>query len=156
MKNFLTSLVFIAISCIFAACSEDSSFLESEANLQDLVSTELTTDYSQFNESDSIISLTGDSTAMRKRNVHTRSASASSSYLYEELHQLDQIPIYLQVKGNSSTKQFLDVSGEGKELTFANFKDGNLAQQFYIRTVSKTILITDEMISNSNGYVKVD
>ena len=135
MKKILSLLVFVAICCFISACSdEDLLISESEVNSQDLLSTKYDASLIKSCELDSIIPLEGDSVMMRKLQVKTRSTSSYSD-LYEELHQLDQIPIYLQVKGNTSTKHFLDVSGEGKELTFEDYKDDDVSQQFYIKTL---------------------
>lgn len=71
---------------------------------------------------------------MRKLWVKTRSTSSYSN-LYEELHQLNQIPIYLQIIGNSSSKHHLKVNSEGEELTFEEYKDNDVSQQFYIKTL---------------------
>ncbi len=132
MKKFLLLSVVVTICSLMSACSDELPILESEVNSSDLLSANYSTSLSKSCGLDSIISLEGDSIAMRKLCAKTRSASSYSD-LYEELHQLDQIPIYLQIIGNNSTKHFLDVSGEGKELTFEDYKDNNVSQQFYIK-----------------------
>ena len=43
--------------------------------------------------------------------------------MQEELNQLDEIPIYLQVQGNSDKRQFLSAAGKGKELTVEEFDE---------------------------------
>lgn len=117
------------------ACSADDAIDTLEGKGIN-VTTELTAQ-SEKPQNEEIVPLEGDSIAMRKQKQQTRAFDANQT-LYEELHQLDLIPIYLQVKGNSSSKQYLNVVGEGKELTFDYFKDKDLSEQFYIRILPAT------------------
>ncbi|MGB4578116.1 MAG: hypothetical protein WBI06_14635 [Paludibacter sp.] len=55
----------------------------------------------------------------------------------EEIDQLNEIPIYLKVQGNSTSKQFLNATNKGVELTVANYL-GNTNQQFYIKILPAT------------------
>lgn len=133
MKRFLIQLSLAVIFCIlFPACSDESSIWEWNINSRECLSDESFTRSSMSCGSDTIVPLEGDSLTMRKQQIKTRGVSGYSD-LYEELKQLDQLPIYLQIKGNTSTKHYLNVNGEGKELTFENFKSNNISQQFYIR-----------------------
>lgn len=50
------------------------------------------------------------------------------------LDQLDNIPFYLKVKGNSTSKQFLNATNKGSELTVQTYK-ANSNQQFYIKVL---------------------
>lgn len=134
MKKYLSLFGLVAICCLISACSEELQILESETNSPDLLLTKSGTSLPRSCELDSIISLEGDSIAMRKLWVKTRSTSSYSD-LYEELHQLNQIPIYLQIIGNSSSKHNLKVNSEGEELTFEEYKDNDISQQFYIKTL---------------------
>ena len=121
------------ICCLLSACSKECSTLQSLAVCpQDFCKTESVE--SKSDEIDAIIPLDGDSTTVRNNLIRTRSFN-SGPYLFEELDQLNQIPIHLQIKGNVSGKQFLNVNGEGKELTFEYYKSKDSAQQFYIRVL---------------------
>lgn len=133
-KNiYLLSLAFITL---LASCSSDNMFDSLEmSNKEDLLVSRAKIDSSL--DSNSIIPLQGDSTQMRKVKTQTR-ALDPSSMLSEELSQLNQMPIYLQVRGNTSSRNFLDVSGEGKEVTVENFNSNNLQQQFYIKILPAT------------------
>ncbi|MDE6754067.1 MAG: aerolysin family beta-barrel pore-forming toxin [Muribaculaceae bacterium] len=135
MKKFSIILSLIAICSQFLpACSDESSILKSDMGLQEYLSDTYFTGTPMPYGFDEILPLEGDSLTMRKKQVKTRALSTYSE-LYEELKQLDQIPIYLQIKGNTSTKHFLNSNGEGMELTFENYKDNNISQQFYIKTL---------------------
>lgn len=120
---------------MFFSCTSDTifeSFQETEEN------TFFTRSISISNDTtDEIIPLQGDSVLMRKRFNAKKYANASSS-TREELTQLDQIPIYLQIKGNTSSKQFLNTIGEGRELTFEDFRSNDLSQQFYLKILPAT------------------
>lgn len=70
-----------------------------------------------------------------KSKLRTRASYDGNDYqlLQQELRQLDEIPIYLQVQGNSDGRRFLSATGKGKELTVETFKENSLNQQFYIK-----------------------
>ncbi len=79
-----------------------------------------------------IIPIEGDRDTLQ-RPISTRAAYE----IREEINQLDGIPFYLQVQGNSTTKQFLNAASAGTEVTVANYA-GNTDQQFYIRILPAT------------------
>ncbi len=77
-----------------------------------------------------IVPIEGDRDTL-KRPIQVRS-SYDDQNLYEELWQLNELPIYLKVRGNSTSKQFMNATYKGKELTIENYA-GNTNQQFYIK-----------------------
>lgn len=70
--------------------------------------------------------------------------------LYDELSQLSELPIYLKVQGNSTSKQFMNATYKGKELTIANYK-GNASQQFYIKMMPPSTGIQYLIYSQQTG-----
>lgn len=133
MRKFLSLFSLAAMCCLLLpACSDDAPISETISMISEATMSLDADEPKAFCEVDTILPLEGDSVVMRKKIVHTRAIESGSS-IYEELQQLDQIPIYLQIKGNTSSRQFLSASGEGKELTFEVFKENDLTQQFYIR-----------------------
>lgn len=73
---------------------------------------------------DTIIPLEGNRDTL-KRPPQTR----SSTNIQEELSQLEDVPIFLKIQGNSTSKQFLNVTDAGTEATIAEYS-GDINQQF--------------------------
>ena len=71
--------------------------------------------------------------------------------MQEELNQLDEIPIYLQVQGNSDKRQFLSAAGKGKELTVEEFDEKSEDQQFYLKKLSAFFGIPYLIYSKKTG-----
>ena len=82
---------------------------------------------------DTIIPLEGNRDTL-KRPPQTR----SSASIQEELYQLEDVPIFLKIQGNSTSKQFLNVTDAGAEATIAEYS-GDINQQFYIKIPSSII-----------------
>ena len=127
-KIKLLSLVFLSI--FLFSCSDNEEYFDSNK-----VSGELSGTLDKENKTllkDTILPIEGD------RDTLNRPFSLKTTYdIQEEIDQLDGIPIYLQVQGNSSSKQFLNATNKGVELTVANYA-GNINQQFYIRILPAT------------------
>jgi len=118
-----------------SACSSDDEF-------QDLIQTPLKTivsnnqDTIPIVQSDSIVPIEGCRDSLpTKARILTRSSTNDYTSLSEELYQLNEIPIYLKVKGNSTDKHYLSASAKGKELTVESFNANSLNQQFYIKVL---------------------
>lgn len=131
IKKFFTLLGCIVTIFLFSSCSEDYAIQECDVDAVILSRSSV----HEFNDCDSIMPLVGDSITMRKVKLGVLLTNVSNE-TSEELQQLDQIPVYLQIKGNTSVNQFLSAEGEGKELVFKPFKDKDDSQQFFIKTYS--------------------
>lgn len=130
-KILLSSLLICAIFC-FCSCSNEEN--EFTFNSKKLASTELNV----TNNQDSVIMpIEGNVEEIRrlKSKLRTRASYDGNDYqlLQQELRQLDEIPIYLQVQGNSDERRFLSATRKGKELSVETFKENSLNQQFYIK-----------------------
>ncbi len=124
MKKY-NLFLFILMATIFVACSSDDEYsnLDEKAEIQTRSSVDL---------EDIIIPIEGD------RDTLKRPIQARTSYdIKQEIDQLENIPFYLQVQGNSTTKQFLSASSAGTEVTVAEYA-GNSNQQFYIKILPAT------------------
>lgn len=77
---------------------------------------------------DIIVSIEGNRDTLPKPQMF-KSLSYEDEY---EIKQLQDVPIYIKVKGNSSDKQFLTVYTRGSEVKAASY-GGNTGQQFYIQ-----------------------
>ncbi|GAF02295.1 hypothetical protein JCM21142_3925 [Saccharicrinis fermentans DSM 9555 = JCM 21142] len=77
---------------------------------------------------DIILPLKGNRDTLRKPAA-LKSLSFTDRY---EIDQLNEIPIYLKVMGNSTNKQFITASTRGAELTMDTYR-GNISQQYYIK-----------------------
>ena len=127
-QKILLSLFTICIISFFEGCSND----EYSKELKELTTT-----------SHNVIALQ-DSTILPIKGTHKniKHLKTRANYydydLSEELEQLDEIPIYLQVQGNSDERRFLSVTNKGKEVTIEKFKDKSLDQQFYIKILPAT------------------
>lgn len=128
---FLIAFMSICLGSIpFSSCSSDDP-LETLKGNEKKVSNQLIA-VSETDSSGEIIPLDGDRTAIRKQKLQTRALLATTS-VSEELNQLDLLPIYLQIKGNTSSKQNLNVVGEKKELTFEYYRSNDVSQEFYLK-----------------------
>ena len=108
------------------ACSEDEVFTTTAIDKSKaLVKSEIL--------NDTIIPLEGNRDTL-KRPPQTR----SSTNIQEELSQLEDVPIFLKIQGNSTSKQFLNVTDAGTEATIAEYS-GDINQQFYIKIPSSII-----------------
>lgn len=156
MKNILRIFNFVAICyLLLTACSDEYPLQNFDSVCYQELSTSDTDSLSVLPLIDRILPLEGDSLEMRKQIPQARTDN-STSILYEELNQLDQIPIYLQVKGNSSTSQFLSAHEEGKELSFENYNTTDLSQQFYLRILPASLGIPYMIYSkNTNTPISI-
>ncbi len=133
MKNILSYLWAIALLIIISSCSSDEEFSTTndttEANAKNAnLKTTVKNDTTKVN--DIIFPLEGNRDTL-KRPVALKSLSFSDRY---EIDQLNEIPIYLKVMGNSSNKQFVTASNKGAELTMDTYR-GNISQQYYIKVL---------------------
>lgn len=138
-SNFLPFVLFVII--LFSCSAEDDSFASSE----------IFADFSKVSEIetkaflDSILPIEGNRDTLR------RPISPRAYYdIQEELNQLDGVPFYLQVQGNSTTKQFLNAKSAGSEVTVAE-SQGNEDQQFYLRILPATSGIPYLIYSKKTG-----
>lgn len=128
---FLITFMAICFGSIpFSSCSSDDPLETLKGSGKDAFN-QLVGD-SETDSSGEIIPLNGDSIAIRKQNLQTNELLATPS-ISEELNQLDLLPIYLQIKGNTSSKQILSVVGEKKELTFEYYRSNDVSQEFYLK-----------------------
>lgn len=134
------------ITCLFLAligvislysCSSDEAF--TPVNLNSLEN-ESVSRSAVLN--DVIIPFEGDRDTLR-RPLETR----ASFDIRQEIDQLEEIPFYLQVQGNSNSNQFLNATNAGEELTVATFNE-NIGQQFYIKILPATSGIPYLIYSN--------
>lgn len=129
--RFIMSSVLVA--GMMSACSSDD---EMQEFIQTPVKTIVTSkqDTIKTVQADSIVPIEGcrDSLPPKVKPV-TRSSYDDYTLLREELYQLNEIPIYLKVKGNSTDKHFLSTQGKGKELTVESFNANSDKQKFYIK-----------------------
>lgn len=129
-KFLFPSILMCAIFC-FCGCSNEEGFT---VNSEKLTNTELNV---TNNQDSVIVPIEGNIAEVRrlKSKLRTRASYDGNDYqlLQQELRQLDEIPIYLQVQGNSDERRFLSATEKGKELTVETFKENSLNQQFYIK-----------------------
>lgn len=143
-KYFLVLLFFsVLTSCTSNEFQTDlqKKMVQKSETLKNKVSVE---------KEDSIIPLVGERNH-RIRITNTRAIDDGDEALKEELEQLNEIPIYLQVQGNSSDKQFLNATNKGKELTVENFKGNSLNQQFYLKILPASVGIPYLIYSKATG-----
>lgn len=127
-KIELLSFAFCAI-LLFSCSAEEETF---ESNETRSALSEVSDIENGVLSNGIIIPIEGD------RDTLKRPISLRASYdIQEELNQLENIPFYLQVQGNSTSKQFLNAASAGAEVTVANYA-GNTNQQFYIRILPAT------------------
>lgn len=136
MKNniFHALILACAIFCFEGCTNEDTELTYSSDKPTN-------TELNVINNQDSIVPIEGNIDEVRQlkskiKTVATRASNYDNNdyqLLQQELGQLDEIPIYLQVQGNSDERQFLSATGKGKELTVETFKENSLNQQFYIK-----------------------
>ncbi len=149
-KRVFLKAILICTVCCLCACSNDESefavFQDRETyseqmskSVQDAISTQ----DSIIMQDSTIVPIEGnrDSILSLKRRMKTR---ANSSYnndyqlLQEELRQLNEIPIYLEVQGNSNERRFLASAGKGRELTVEKFNGNSVKQKFYLKILPAT------------------
>jgi len=100
LPAFLLSIGF------FYSCSSDEDLIPVNTEITRSINTRA------VNVNDSIMPFEGNrDTLKRPIQLYT------SMEVEEELRQLEDIPFYLQVQGNSSSKQFLSASSAGSEVT---------------------------------------
>lgn len=131
MKRNVFCLLYL-LCLTFCSCTSDECVDMSNELFTPKASTENSS--SNILYTDSIEPITGKRDSL-KRSPITRSSYEDIREIREEVSQLNEIPIYLQVQGNSNSRQFLNVRGKGKELTVENFKPGSINQQFYIKVL---------------------
>lgn len=130
MKKYLSVLMLVS-AIVLSACSTNDSF---DSILAKSNQSEIGQDYAVGTGSGCIVPL--DSTCVRKK-VQTRAYNDND--VSEELSQLDEVPIYLQVAGNTSNLQFLSASSQGKELSLAAFNEEDEGLQFYLKILPATV-----------------
>lgn len=147
-KSFLLSSLVMCTSFCFWGCSnEESEFV---------ISSEKITSVEQMvTKPDSIIvPIEGNRDSLqRMKTIKTRSSFDGEDYqlLQEELTQLDEIPIYLQVQGNSDERQFLSATNKGKELTVEKFNGKSENQKFYLKILPSVFGIPYLIYSKKTG-----
>lgn len=101
-----------------------------------------------------IVPIEGNRDSLQKlKTIKTRSSFDGEDYqlLQEELTQLDEIPIYLQVQGNSDERQFLSATNKGKELTVEKFNGKSENQKFYLKIFPSVLGIPYLIYSKKTG-----
>ena len=147
-KSFLLSSLVMCTSLCFWGCSNDEN--------EFVISSEKITSVEQMvTEPDSIIvPIEGNRDSLQKlKTIKTRSSFDGEDYqlLQEELTQLDEIPIYLQVQGNSDERQFLSATNKGKELTVEKFNGKSENQKFYLKIFPSVLGIPYLIYSKKTG-----
>ena len=101
-----------------------------------------------------IVPIEGNRDSLQKlKTIKTRSSFDGEDYqlLQEELTQLDEIPIYLQVQGNSDERQILSATNKGKELTVEKFNGKSENQKFYLKIFPSVLGIPYLIYSKKTG-----
>lgn len=143
MKNYFYSLAILLNMGFFCSCSSDEELVSMQVQSDELSSRVVLVN-------DSIVPFEGDRDTI-KRPLLPRTAMD----VQEEIDQLEDVPFYLQVQGNSSTKQFLSAKGAGTEVVVENYS-GNEEQQFYVKVPSAVMGVPYLIYSKkSNTYLKV-
>ena len=140
---FLLAILLLTVSCT----SDNSQILLKEGLMQK-------TKVAKINDTisvDSIVPVRGDRNSLKMTLPLTRSGYDDSNNLSEELYQLNEIPIYLQVQGNTSDRRFLSASGKGRELTVEKFNDNAVEQEFYLKILPATSGIPYLIYSKNTG-----
>jgi len=130
MKKYLSILMLLS-AIVLVACSTDDSFDSFWAKSNQ---TEIGQKDSVGISPESIVPL--DSTFARKK-VQTRAYVDEDNNVSEELRQLEEIPIYLQVAGNTTNQQFLCASSQGKELSLTTFDENDEGLRFFLKITPK-------------------
>lgn len=151
MKNLFSYLWTISILIIISSWSSDEAFSdkknspEANANLESMAKNDT------VNINDIIFPLVGSRDTLKRPGVLNR-LSASDSY---EIDQLNEIPVFLKVMGNSSNKQFITASTKGAELNMSAYT-GNLLQQYFIKVLPPSTGISYLIYSkNTNTPISV-
>lgn len=147
-KSFLLSSLVMCTSLCFWGCSNDEN--------EFVISSEKITSVEQMvTKPDSIIvPIEGNRDSLQKlKTIKTRSSFDGEDYqlLQEELTQLDEIPIYLQVQGNSDERQFLSATNKGKELTVEKINGKSENQKFYLKIFPSVLGIPYLIYSKKTG-----
>lgn len=147
-KSFLLSSLVMCTSLCFLGCSNDEN--------EFVISSEKITSVEQMvTKPDSIIvPIEGNRDSLQRlKTIKTRSSFEGEDYqlLQEELIQLDEIPIYLQVQGNSDSRQFLSATNKGKELTVEKFNGKSENQKFYLKIFPSVLGIPYLIYSKKTG-----
>lgn len=123
----------VLVAGFTSACSSDDEFQELVEKTSGAITSTML-DTISVAQSDSIIPIEGCRDSLPKKpTALTRSTDNDYTLLKEELNQLNEIPIYLKVKGNTTDKHYLSASAKGKELTVEGFNANSTNQQFYIK-----------------------
>ena len=134
MKNLFAYLWATALLIIISSCSSDDAFPNknnnTEANAKNANLERTVKNDTSKKVNDIIFPLEGNRDTLKRPGALKR-LSVTDSY---EIDQLNEIPIYLKVMGNSSSKQFITASTKGAELNM-NIYTGNLSQQYYIKVL---------------------
>lgn len=130
-------LYFSCLTTFFVACSSDEEFVNVETK------SEIAT--RSINVDDIIVPIEGDRDTL-KRPLQNR----ASYDIRDEIDQLEGVPFYIQVQGNSTSKQFLNATGAGSEISVANY-GGNTEQQFKLKILPATSGIPYLIYSEKTG-----
>lgn len=126
----LSALVMCTTFCFWGCSNEEKEFV---------ISSEKITGVEQMvtNQDSIIVPIEGNrDSILRLKSIKTRAGyDGDDDYqlLQEELRQLDEIPIYLQVQGNSDERQFLSATNKGRELKVETFNGKSENQKFYLK-----------------------
>lgn len=127
MKKF-SLLTVLALILFFSCSSNEEHFTDDAKTNTEIINPELDLEDDVSLMDDIILSLEGNRDTLRKPQTLNR-LSYMDSY---EIDQLNEVPIYLKVMGNSSNRQFMTASNRGAELKMDTYK-GNTSQQYYIK-----------------------
>lgn len=133
-------LYIICLATLFVACSSDEEFMNTDAKI-DIETKSIDID----DVNDIIVPIEGDRDTLKRPNQNRTPYN-----IKEEIDQLDGVPFYLQVQGNSTTKQFLNATNPGTEITVADY-GGNIDQQFTIKILPATSGIPYLIYSKKTG-----
>ncbi len=143
-KRSLAPVILLSFLGLFYSCSSDEEFISKQIGMENVLATRT------VNVEDSIIPFVGNRDTL-KRPIQL----FTSEEVRKEIDQLEDIPFYLQVQGNSSSRQFLSATSAGTEITVENY-NGKTEQQFYIKVPSSVMGIPYLIYSKiTNTVLKV-
>ena len=146
LKSLLSTIVMCIAFCLFGCSDEGKEFIIHSGEFTNI-------EQDMQNAQDSVIvPIEGTRTSIqRSKRAVPDYPGDDDQQMQEELDQLDEIPIYLQVQGNSDKRQFLSAAGKGKELTVEEFDEKSEDQQFYLKKPSAFFGIPYLIYSKKTG-----